>query len=65
MISESAATLQKVSESASGLSCVASEDDAATRRTNQGPEATASKGGSFFETLTSSEFYKNTKVGLF
>ncbi|KAJ6837179.1 SNF1-related protein kinase regulatory subunit gamma-1 [Iris pallida] len=28
-----------------------------------GPEAAASVGGSFFETLTSSEFYKKTKVG--
>ena len=26
------------------------------------PEAAVSMGGSFFETLTSSDFYKNTKV---
>ncbi|KAF9603902.1 hypothetical protein IFM89_038621 [Coptis chinensis] len=29
---------------------------------HSGPEAAASMGGSFFETLTSSDFYKNTKV---
>lgn len=29
---------------------------------NPGPDAAASMGGSFFESLTSSDFYKNTKV---
>lgn len=30
---------------------------------NSGPDAAASMGGSFFESLTSSDFYKSTKVG--
>ncbi|KAF8369407.1 hypothetical protein HHK36_032577 [Tetracentron sinense] len=35
---------------------------AAVGPAHSGPEAAATTGGSFFETLTSSEFYKNTKV---
>lgn len=33
--------------------------------TDSESDEAASVGGSFFETLTSSEFYKNTKVNLF
>lgn len=54
---------------ASGVGAIAVASAAANGVTTgagpakSGPDAAASMGGSFFESLTSSDFYKNTKVG--
>ncbi|WOL00379.1 SNF1-related protein kinase regulatory subunit gamma-1 [Canna indica] len=64
MVTGSIVTGQAVGRSSTAVGATASEDGStnAMMPTNSIPETAASMSGSFFETLTSSEFYKNTKV---
>eukprot|EP00262_Sarcandra_glabra_P022470 TRINITY_DN996_c0_g1_i1.p1 TRINITY_DN996_c0_g1~~TRINITY_DN996_c0_g1_i1.p1 ORF type:complete len:445 (+),score=83.23 TRINITY_DN996_c0_g1_i1:223-1557(+) len=62
----SAATLRTPASTIAGTALAAAAGTGAIASVgpgHSGPEAVASMGGSFFETLISSDFYKNTKVG--